>query len=215
MTRHHGWAFPAVDRLMAAELTRVGTYQQSHLDAALRWVTQHGTAIDGGAHVGTWSRQLALVFRQVIAFEPAADTFACLVENMHDQAAHNVTCHQAALGAHPGFVHMTMTAKDVARGNTGGRLVVHGGGDVPVVTLDSLALGDVGFVKLDVEGSEPMAILGATETLQRCRPVVLVEDKGHWVTHYGLPTSAVRDLLTAQSYRLAETVGCDQVWVPR
>lgn len=213
MTRHHGWAFPDADRLMASELTAAGTYQQSHLDAALRWVTQHGTAIDGGAHVGTWSRQLALVFRQVIAFEPAADTFACLVENMAAHGGRNVTCYEAALGAHPGRVRMALDAKNAARGNTGARHTVEGD-DVVVLSLDSLDLNDVGFLKLDVEGSEPMALMGARDTLARCRPVVLVEDKGHWVTHYGLPKTAVSDILAAQGYRLAETVGCDQVWVP-
>lgn len=213
MTRHHGWAFPDADRLMAAELTAAGTYQQAHLDAALRWVTQHGTAIDGGAHVGTWSRQLALVFSQVIAFEPAPDTFACLVENMAAHGGRNVTCYEAALGAHPGRVRMALDAKNAARGNTGARHTVEGD-DVVMLPLDSLDLNDVGFLKLDVEGSEPMALMGARDTLARCRPVVLVEDKGHWVTHYGLPQTAVGDILAAQGYRLAETVGCDQVWVP-
>lgn len=213
MTRHHGWAFPDADRLMAAEMTPDGRYQQAHLEAALRWVAQHGTAIDGGAHVGTWSRQLALVFRQVIAFEPAPDTFACLVENMTAHGGRNVTCYEAALGAHPGRVRMALDVKNAERGNTGARHTVEGD-DVAMMPLDSLGLNDVGFLKLDVEGSEPMALMGARDTLARCRPVVLVEDKGHWVTHYGLPKTAVRDILTAQRYRLAETVGCDQVWVP-
>lgn len=213
MNRHHGWAFPEADRLMAAELKPGGRYQQAHLEAALRWVTCHGTAIDGGAHVGTWSRQLALVFRQVVAFEPAADTFACLVENMMAHGCRNVTTYAAALGAQSGCVQMALDAKNAERGNTGARHVVDGE-DVPVITIDSLALDDVGFLKLDVEGSEPMALMGASDTLTRCRPVVLVEDKAMWVTHYGLPKSAVRDLLTAQRYRLAETVGCDQIWVP-
>lgn len=213
MTRHHGWAFPDADRLMAAEMTPDGRYQQAHLEAALRWVTHHGTAIDGGAHVGTWCRQLARRFRQVVAFEPASDTFACLVENMAAHGGQNVTCYEAALGAQPGRVRMMNDAKNEARGNTGARHVV-AGEDVAVVTIDSLALDDVGFLKLDIEGSEPLALMGASATLTRCRPVVLVEDKALWMRHYGLPAGAVRDVLSGHRYRLAETVGCDQVWVP-
>lgn len=213
MNHHHGWAFPDADRLMAAEMTPEGGYQASHLAAALRWVTQHGTAIDGGAHVGTWTRPLSVVFGQVVAFEPAADTFACLEQNMAMFQRSNVTCYRAALGSRPGTVRMTLDPRNEARGNTGARHVVEGD-DVPVFAIDDLGLTDCGFVKLDIEGSEPMALIGARETLQRCRPVVLVEDKGLWVTHYDLPQTAVRDLMTGAGYRLAERVGCDQVWVP-
>ena len=41
--------------------------------------------------------------------------------------------------------------------------------------LDDLALGDVGFVKIDVEGHELAVLRGAAETLQRNRPPLLVE----------------------------------------
>jgi len=213
MKYQHSWAFPDADCFMLNELSPAGEYQRSHLEAALRHVINWTCAIDGGAHVGTSSRLMSARFAKVLAFEPAPDTFACLVENMAAHGGRNVTCHKAALGAHPGRVRMALDAKNAQRGNTGARHTVEGD-DVVVMPIDSLGLNDVGFLKLDIEGSEPMALMGARDTLARCRPVVLVEDKGHWVTHYGLPKTAVRDILTAQRYRLAETVGCDQVWVP-
>jgi hypothetical protein len=45
---------------------------------------------------------------------------------------------------------------------------------VPVRPLDSLGL-DVAFAKLDVQGYEHQALLGLTQTLARCRPILLVE----------------------------------------
>jgi hypothetical protein len=42
-------------------------------------------------------------------------------------------------------------------------------------SLDSLALREVGFIKIDVEGFEREVIAGARETLARERPRLLIE----------------------------------------
>ena len=60
---------------------------------------------------------------------------------------------------------------------------------VPVRPLDQLAL-DTAFVKLDVQGYELQALLGLRETVQRQRPVLLVER----------PEPDVDALLTAWGY---------------
>lgn len=47
---------------------------------------------------------------------------------------------------------------------------------VPIVTLDSFELFDsVDFIKMDVEGYEPLVIKGATETIRSNWPVILCE----------------------------------------
>ena len=43
-----------------------------------------------------------------------------------------------------------------------------------VVTVDSLSLDNVSFIKFDVEGSESEAIEGARETILKCRPVMKI-----------------------------------------
>lgn len=46
---------------------------------------------------------------------------------------------------------------------------------VPMRTLDSFALQNVGFVKIDVEGHELAVLHGAAETIHRWRPTILIE----------------------------------------
>jgi len=47
--------------------------------------------------------------------------------------------------------------------------------EVPMDRLDSVYGGEVGFIKIDVEGHEQAVLDGAIETIRRCRPRMLVE----------------------------------------
>jgi hypothetical protein len=107
---------------------------------------------------------------------------------------------------------MALDPKEAARQNTGGRYV-QDGGEIPRITIDSLGLPSLGFLKLDVEGSEPFALMGARETLKRCRPIVLFEDKYHWI-RYGLRPDAVEAVLRQAGYRSLARAGGDAIWGP-
>ncbi len=212
MKYQHGWAYPDTDEFMAGELKADGSYQGSHLTAALQYVTDFTIAIDGGAHVGTWSKPLSQRFTQVIAVEPSADTYECLLANLAQFGVTNVRARQIAIGATAGFVAMALSEKEVNRKNTGARYAV-AGDEVPCETIDSWGLPSLGFLKLDVEGSEVAALEGASETLVRCRPIVLFEDKLLW-KRYGLPRDAPHQVLTRLGYRHLVRTGCDEIWGP-
>jgi len=211
-----GLAFPDADRFMADALVHDPAsdkflYQQSHLTAAMRYVTNRDCAIDGGAHVGTWSLVMSGTFRRVIAVEPSPDTFECLDRNLREAGCQNVECHQVALGASAGSVSMTLDPEQAQRANTGARFV-QPGGTIPVVTIDSLHVPSLGFLKLDIEGSEFAALQGAKETLLRCKPIVLFENKRLWTRHYGVPKDAVSRYLSGLGYRHLERVSMDEIW---
>jgi FkbM family methyltransferase len=198
---------------MVNELGYDGTYQMGHLEAALSYVTDWGCAIDGGAHIGTWSRAMSAKFGSVVSFEPSPDTYECLVQNMSAFGCANVACHHAALGGVAGSVSVMWDAVNEARANTGARYVTKIG-NIPMVTVDSFNLDHIGFLKLDVEGSEPDALRGAVTTIHRCRPIVLFEDKGLWKRHYGLPRDTVQRFLTGIGYQRLERVSMDEIWGP-
>ncbi len=219
MTQVQAWWFPDADTYIVDALRRGALAapeakwlaQLDHLDTALGFVTNFDCAIDGGAHVGTWAQVLGTRFRRVLACEPSPDTFACLDRNL---AGTTVERCPVALGACAGVGSMTWTDAQRDRGNTGARFL-QAGGEIPVVAIDDWALPSLGFLKLDVEGSEVAALQGARATLARCRPIVLVEHKFLWTRHFGLPKGAVAGLLTALEYSQLASVGCDQIWGPR
>lgn len=70
--------------------------------------------------------------------------------------------------------------------------------DVLAKRLDDLELDDVGFVKIDVEGHELAVLRGATETLTRNRPAVLVEAEER---HHRNAVGAITELLNGLNYQ--------------
>lgn len=44
-----------------------------------------------------------------------------------------------------------------------------------MITLDSLNLERINFMKIDVQGSERLLMWGARETIKRCKPIINIE----------------------------------------
>ncbi len=213
MKTHSSWAYPDADDFMWREMKPDGTYQASHLQTALTYVTDWSLAIDGGAHVGTWSRLMADRFSRVIAVEPSADTFEALTANMATFECVNVERRNIAIGAVAGLVSMApLEPRAEAMKNTGARFVQLGG-DIPCERIDDWALPSVGFIKLDIEGSEVDALIGASQTLTRCRPIVLFENKG-FCRRFGHAKDGPQAFLASVGYRHIDTAGKDQIWGP-
>lgn len=146
------------------------TYQWSKQKAAMLEVRRFRTAIDAGAHCGTWSMHLVKRFERVVAFEPVAEHRDCFVQNVNGDGG-KIKLIGCALGETAGSVKM-----EVPAGSSGGTHVI-GDGNVPMNTLDSFKITDVDFLKVDVEGFEYPLIVGAEQTIRRDKPVILIEQK--------------------------------------
>lgn len=144
-----------------------------------------GTILDVGAHDGLLAVPLSrLPGARVVAFEPLPPAFARLRAAFGEPTPANVSLRAEAVGDAPGRVTLSapvMEGGEVAEqwasvGKDYARLGVPSlRWEVPVATLDGLALPDVTAIKLDVEGHEYAALRGARETLRRCRPALSIE----------------------------------------
>ena len=146
---------------------------------ALRDMVRRGcTAIDVGANRGFYSHALARIARRVEAFEPnpAVAAFA------RAKLGRRVRLHEVALSDRDGtaafYVPRTPEGHGMhLLGNLGNfhRTPDLDRSEVRLATLDSFGFTDVGFIKIDVEGSELDVIAGARATIKRDRPNLLVE----------------------------------------
>lgn len=173
---------PDSERLMVPDFEASNGFQLDRLNQFLSHVHRFRTAVDGGAHAGSWSKAMSYRFDNVVSFEPAPDTFEVLETNVCES---NVTLYNKALADKHTHVSMQMEEKDIARGNTGGRYVSMQETGIEAIPLDDLELKGVDFIKLDVEGAELLALLGAVDTISRCHPVVMIEDKKGLAERFG------------------------------
>lgn len=175
-------------------------FERDNLETGLKYVTEFECAIDGGAHVGSWTRELCKLFKTVYAFEPDAANYVCL--NLNAPSAVKRFC---ALGDHWHNVGLE-------GGRNTGCWHVHGDGNILVMPLDtekSLHNLKVGYIKLDVEGYEYFALKGARKLIERCLPVIQIEEK-ELPHRYECPTA--RSFLEGLGYREVDKCGRDVIF---
>ena len=228
MKLSHGWYFPdhelhlpawfATAKKPVALHGRIA-YQGNKQVEALKHVKQFRVAIDVGAHVGLWSYNLAHEFAEVIAFEPMAAHRECLEANMFGARQH-IQVLPIALGAVSGTA--TLASERGSSGNT--RVIAWGApiaDDAPEFEtviqrrLDDFEFPVVDFIKIDCEGYEEQVVIGAVETLERCKPTIIVEQKHDFATRYGNAPGGAVKVLESLGYHVVWEYSGDFVMVPR
>jgi len=130
--------------------------------------------VQAGGNCGIWPRALAKRFETVYTAEPHPLNFVALTINTAELP--NVVRFQAAFG-HDRGAKIRLALQEHEAANCGA-FYVESGGRIPTMCIDDLALKECGLIYLDIEGSEQNALVGATQTIERCRPVIVIEDKG-------------------------------------
>jgi FkbM family methyltransferase len=150
----------------------VGEYRSPGLTPEPGW-----RVVDVGANIGVFSLWAERLGAEVAAFEPEPRTFASLVTNV---AGRRISPTQAALaaGGVPS-VRLYLNKMDSTRHTLVGKEIESGEPlrdfvDVPTVTLADVVSSGCDLLKLDCEGAEFEALLGADdETLRRAQRIIL------------------------------------------
>jgi FkbM family methyltransferase len=156
-------------------------------------------AIDVGASIGTWTLCAAKTGAVVHAFEPDAENFTVLNENVRDNGlAANVTTHNVAFGAGEGWSRIahgnrryltTVRSTLNAAESTGTR----------IQTLDQFirkaGITRVDALKINTAGCEADVLAGAMDLFRQ-------ERVGTAILLDGLALRGVLDELTGRSYQL-------------
>lgn len=133
-----------------------------------------GTAVDVGGWYGPWTRRLADRARHVVTVEPVPH----LARLLTTVAPGNVRVVRAAASDRAGPALLWLPPGDLGDRGVSSlvRRDIHARAlDVPCLTLDSLDLRDVGFIKIDVDGGELAVLRGASDLLARDRPALFIE----------------------------------------
>lgn len=160
-----------------------GTYGQNEAATFERLLKDGDVVLDIGAHVGYFTLLASRMVGssgKVIAFEPLPLNLAYLNRHVQINRLTNVETMPVAVGQRPGRL-----AFDSAGGTGRGRLgTTHQAGqlEVEVVSLDAMhdqaRLPSPDLIKMDVEGVEVEAMLGASRLIAQKRPKILLSVHG-------------------------------------
>ena len=168
------------------------SYQIETYESAMKHVTNKGCAVDAGAHIGIFTKRMAKDFNEVWSFEPQPDNFICLKRNCQEPNVHPIP---AALWDAVSLVQMVTPKKE-----NSGAWECMPCGKIQAVPLDYYELDDVGLIKIDVQGSEGAVLDGAAKTIEKWKPVLIVEN-------------ANAEQLEKMGYRMVEQIKKDGIFV--
>jgi FkbM family methyltransferase len=180
MYQAHGWWFPDQDTHFAVMLNKNikkgggPVYQEPVRRHSIELCRTRGVAMDIGANVGLWSRDLTHAFAHVIAIEPVSTFRDCLLKNV---TSANFEVRGCALGEENTTIDMIITAENTGHSHVDTTTMGHG--TIPMYCLDSLELPKLDYIKIDCEGYENTILRGGKQTILRDRPILVVEHKKH------------------------------------
>ena len=186
-----------------------GYYEKELRDLLKQIVKPNDVFIDIGANIGYFSLLIAHHFpsAKVISFEPVADPFKKMNENISLNNIENIITVNAAAGEVNEEKELFVSAPDNLGMSSFQQPENYSGYKeiVKVVSIDEWfkrsGLSKIDIVKLDIEGSELAALRGMKEVLQNCRPLLIVEINPETLSMFNLKPFYIYDYLEQHGFK--------------
>ena len=204
MKQVKGWWLPDTDTDFDRWILD-GEYQKKQRDAILDFVNRDGNAIDIGAHVGFWLRDMCKQFKHVYAFEPIEEVRQCLAKNV---GAENYSTYSFGLGAKNDTIKVNYNPAET--GNT--HASKDGNQTITIRKLDDMNLPKIDYIKVDTEGFEIEVLKGGEKMIEKYKPFIHVEVKGKVLVKQGLSSSDVDEYLESIGYKEVFKISSEKVY---
>jgi FkbM family methyltransferase len=202
--------FPAQRKGFGKFIFAFREYYDPELEYLERVLSPGKVFIDVGANFGVYTliaSKLVGEHGRVFAFEPTAESFQVLQQNLALTNFSNVRAFQVALAQTTGKARLYHSSDP--RGNSLGRDPGCGdkGEDVQTEALDNLfdenGIDRLDVMKVDVEGAEELVLRGAIRSITMHKPVVIFEYNPGCAARLGLSPGGARDFLESLGYEFA------------
>ena len=204
MKQVKGWWLPDTDTDFDRWILD-GEYQKHQRDTILKFINRTGNAIDIGAHVGFWLKDMCNHFDYVYAFEPIEEVRHCLSRNV---TAMNYKTYSFGLGAKNDVINVNYNPTEP--GNT--HASKDGNQTITIRKLDDMNLPKIDYIKVDTEGFEIEVLKGGENMIKEYKPFVHVEVKERILQKQGISSNDVEDYLTSINYKEVMRVNSERVY---
>lgn len=165
------------------------------------FVQEEHVCLDIGSNIGYFSVLFASKGAKVYSFDPVLENYAIqsLTCALNPKLA--IEPRNCAVGNSSGTIGFSIPEQtSLARIDSNSAATEQDARTVQLITIDQLALPQVDVIKIDVEGAEEMVIKGMLDTLQRCKPkLIMIELVEEHLKGFGSDVQAVFDLLKTRS----------------
>ncbi|MFL5763457.1 MAG: FkbM family methyltransferase [Bacteroidia bacterium] len=187
-------------------------YEKDTFDFFRNNIRKGDTILDIGAHIGLYSSPLAELCGdtgKVFCFEPTPGTFSILKQTIRLNKQENVKAIHAAISDKSGTIGFNLTSSD-GKGSNANSIVetdrAQNSIEVPAFSIDDFRKQNrltINVLKIDVEGAELSALLGAKETFLCDRPCGILALHPANIRSFGHSLAEIWDCL--QHYQLQVT----------
>ncbi len=177
--------------------------------------------VDLGANIGTHCISYGNHNRECIiyAFEPQKQIYKILELNIHQNDLQGIVIPiNKAVSHEKGKLKLEKVPEDTPFNKGGVGFNDNGGEEVDVITLDSLDLNGCDFIKMDIQGAEPLAIIGGEKTIKKFKPKIMFEYDGSYINPAHVNLDKIPDtkqLLESYGYDISSIDGANFMAIPK
>ena len=206
-----GWYLPDGEKHFSNYLMEVKNskfpreYQKQQRENSIKFVDSFNTAIDIGACVGFWTRDLCRVFKRIICFKPYKNSSDCLIENLKE--FNNYELYNVALSNQSGKGDL-LISKDGIGSNSLNDFALKNDYTIRVEKkrLDDYGFRNVDYIKIDVQFYELFVLKGAYQTLKHNNPLLCIECARRNKEELAY-VKKINQFLTKLNYKIVRGVG--------
>ena len=171
-----------MDTVVSATRAKTGAWEPFVTHQFIKIANKASTIVDVGGNIGYFSLQGAIHSKpgvKIFVFEPDSVNFQSLTKTMKENTFNNVTCEKVAIAQNSGEISLYISPDNLGDHRT------FDSGDkrkselVQVVSLDDYFSDyphSIDLLKIDIQGYEHFALIGAKKLLQKQRIKVILSE---------------------------------------
>ena len=157
-------------------------WEEHQHDIIDKYLDEKSIVIEAGSHIGTIAVKLAKTCGLTYCFEPVINTYSLLEFNMNKNCISNkFKLFNKGLGERIKTENISWISNE----GSGGIGITNNFFEpakqrdktetIEIITIDSLNLDRLDYIKIDIEGYEEHVIIGGIDTIKKHKPIIVLE----------------------------------------